>query len=82
MQSCVVGVVGMGNIGSEVIRLLQPFGPRFLAFDVAWDARFADSFGVTRATLEEPMERADLVTIHVSLNPGTRHLINAVSSAR
>ena len=77
LGSSTVGIAGMGFIGREVIRLLQSFGPRVVAYDVVWDPDFARANAVERVSMERLMEVSDIVSIHVPLNEKTRGLINA-----
>lgn len=68
-----VGIVGFGNIGREVHRLLEPFGPRVLVFDPAQKelppgCTFVDD-------VRELCERSEVVTVHVPLNASTRGLL-------
>jgi len=70
-----VGVVGAGKIGSEVIRRLVPFGPEILAYDVVQDESLVASCGVVYVSLEELLEKSDVITLHVPLLPQTHRLI-------
>lgn len=70
-----VGVVGTGKIGSEVIRRLGPFGPEILAYDVVRDDGLVASCGIAYVSLEELLEKSDVITLHVPLLAQTRHLI-------
>ena len=77
LQACTVGIVGMGHIGSEVIRLLAPFEPSFMAYDISWNTQFADAYDVRYRDLNELAVAADFVSIHVPLNRHTQNLIGA-----
>ncbi|MBX5467165.1 MAG: phosphoglycerate dehydrogenase [Firmicutes bacterium] len=71
-----VGVVGMGHIGQEVSRLLTALGVEVWAYD-AHPAAVAPPSGVHRVLrLEELLEAADVVTLHLALVPETVHLLN------
>jgi D-3-phosphoglycerate dehydrogenase len=70
-----IGVVGTGKIGSAVIRRLAPFGPTILGHDVVKNDDLVTLCGLTYVSLEELLERSDVVTLHVPLLPETRHLI-------
>lgn len=72
-----VGIIGLGNVGRELVRLLKPFGCRILANDIADITDFADQYGITVVTKEELYKRSDVVTVHVPLTSETKHLINA-----
>ncbi len=70
------GAVGLGGIGSEVVRLLSIFGMNPpLAFDPYADPDRAQGLGVELVELDELMKRADFVSIHCPLNDQTRGLI-------
>lgn len=72
-----VGIIGMGFIGREVIRLLQSFSPEIVAYDVVWDDTFAAENRVRRVSLPELMEASDIVSIHTPLNEATRGFLNS-----
>ena len=76
LGSLTLGVVGAGSIGREVIKRARGFGARALACDIAPDDEFAREFQVEYVPLDELMARADIVSIHVSLNEQTRGLID------
>ena len=73
-----VGIVGLGNVGSAVATRLLAFGSRVLYADVV-EKSFA---GVERVSLEDLLELADVVCVHVPLNAETHHLIEAEALAR
>jgi D-3-phosphoglycerate dehydrogenase len=72
-----VGIIGCGNVGQEVINLLEPFGCRILTFDVIDRSEFCGSHDVTQVTLEQLLSESDIVSLHVTLNDSSRHLLNA-----
>ena len=75
----VLGVVGMGQIGSHVARLGQGLLMQVVAYDPYLSAESARKLGVEQVTLEELYRRADIITVHVPLTPETTKLINAES---
>ena len=71
-----VGLVGLGRIGSHVSRILKAAGARVAAFDPYVDKAKAADLGVVLAgSLEALLAESDIVSLHLPLNPGTRHLI-------
>lgn len=72
-----VGIVGFGRIGRRLAELLSGFGVELLAYDPYMDAAAAAERKVTPVTLEELLERADVVSLHLPATAETRHLINA-----
>uniref|UniRef100_A0A7J3UZC2 Hydroxyacid dehydrogenase n=1 Tax=Candidatus Methanosuratincola petrocarbonis (ex Vanwonterghem et al. 2016) TaxID=1867261 RepID=A0A7J3UZC2_9CREN len=73
----IVGVVGTGRIGSQVIRYLHSFGSTIIAYDVVKNEELVSRYGVRYVSLEELLASADIVTLHVPLTEKTRRMIGA-----
>ncbi len=72
----VIGTIGLGNIASEVVRLLEPFGVRkFLAFDPYVSEQHAHKLGVTLVALDDLLAQSDYVLVNCPLTDETRGLI-------
>lgn len=76
-----VGIVGTGQIGAVVARILHGFGCHLLAYDPITNPACVD-LGVNYIGLPELLAAADIVTLHCPLMPATHHLINAEQIAR
>ncbi|MER9327293.1 2-hydroxyacid dehydrogenase [Mesorhizobium sp. M0152] len=78
-----VGVVGYGNIGTKVVRLLRAFGCHVLVCDpyvqLSADDRNA---GVELVALDELLSRSDVVTLHSRVTEETRGLIGKETIGR
>lgn len=70
-----VGVVGTGKIGQSFCRIMQGFGCRVLAFDVAANKEM-EAIGVTYHPLTKLFQQSDIISLHTPLNEQTRHMIN------
>jgi len=78
LSECILGVVGIGNIGKAVIRRARAFGMKLLGNDIAQIARdFIIENGVEMVSLKELVSRADFVSLNCNLNPTSFHLINS-----
>jgi len=71
-----VGVMGTGKIGKIVATIFRGFGCNVMCYDAFPDAAWAKSIGASFHTLNEVLERADIVTLHLPLMPETHHLID------
>jgi phosphoglycerate dehydrogenase-like enzyme len=71
-----IGIIGCGHIGSEVIRLLSPFECPILVYDILDKSKFCQSHRARVATLEEVINKSDLITIHVPLTNLTKGMVN------
>lgn len=77
-----LGVIGVGQIGREVITRAQAFGLRVIAWSRSLAAAQAEELGVEHcANVDEVFRRADIVSLHVALKPETRKLVNAARLA-
>ncbi|HXJ94367.1 MAG TPA: NAD(P)-dependent oxidoreductase [Terriglobia bacterium] len=72
-----LGSVGLGNIGREMFRVLQPFHMIHLAADPYVHPKAAQEIGVQLVDLETLMKESDFVSVNCPLTPETRHLIGA-----
>jgi D-3-phosphoglycerate dehydrogenase len=72
-----LGVVGLGNVGSEVAKRAHGLEMEVIAYDPVVSVERAELFNVALVTLHELLERADFVTVHVPLVESNRNLIGA-----
>jgi D-3-phosphoglycerate dehydrogenase len=82
LSSAVVGVVGCGHVGQQVARLCRAFGAVVLAHDIRFYDEFYRQHDVAPVSLLELLAQSDIVTLHVPLDPTTRHLIGEREIAR
>jgi len=70
------GIIGLGNIGQKVTRLLTAFGATCLYYD-AYPAsdEIEKALGVSHVSLDELLKQSDIVTLHVPLNDQTNRMI-------
>jgi phosphoglycerate dehydrogenase-like enzyme len=72
-----LGVLGLGNIGSEVARLGLSFGMRVIAWSQNLTSDKAQARGARLVSKEELFQQADIITIHLVLSDRTRGLVGA-----
>lgn len=78
-----IGIVGLGRIGTAVAQRFKAFGCEIAFHDPYVPSGWEKSLRVHRCeTLDDLLELADLLTLHVPLDTGTRHLINHHSLQR
>ena len=74
-----LGVIGIGNIGSQVAKRMQAFGMNVIAYDPFLSEDTANTMGVEKVDIKELFKRSDFITIHTPLTPETKYLINKKS---
>jgi D-3-phosphoglycerate dehydrogenase len=75
-----LGIVGYGNIGTQLSNLAEALGFRVIFFDTA--DRLAHGNARRVGTLDELLEKADVVSLHVDGRPGNAGLFGAEQFAR
>jgi len=71
----VLGIIGLGNIGRTVAVMAKGFGMEVIAYSPRVKKEDADKVGVRLVSLEELLQKSDIVTIHTSYSPEKYHLI-------
>lgn len=69
-----IGIVGYGNIGSQVSVLAEALGMRVIYYDI--ESKLPLGNAESRKHLREVLSESDVVTIHVPETPQTKHLFN------
>ena len=73
-----LGIIGLGGIGRELVRLLAGFGmDPPLAFDPYADPEAAGRLGVRLVSLDDLLSSADFVSVHCPLTEQTRGMLGA-----
>ncbi len=67
-----LGIIGYGNIGSQLSILAEALGMQVIFFDVLTKLPLGNADQV--ATMDELLERADVVTLHVPETPDTKNM--------
>jgi len=78
LKGKVFGVVGTGAIGREVIKRAKAFDMPVVAWSRSLTDANAAELGVRRASsIDELIEKCDIISFHVALTPETKHLLSA-----
>lgn len=72
-----VGVIGVGNIGQEFLRLAAPLEMRRIGYDPTLRQEDVAELDLTLVDLETLMGESDVVVVSCPLNAQTHHLVNA-----
>lgn len=84
----IIGIIGLGRIGTNVVRLLAPFAPeQILVNDILDKSVQIEHFmeqglNITVVDKNEIYSRADIISLHVPLTHLTRNLIEATALAK
>lgn len=73
----VVGVLGCGNVGKDLVPLLRALGCTVLAHDILDFPDFYAAHGVEPVGLVELLTRSEVLTVHLPLDESTRGMLDA-----
>ncbi len=77
-----VGIVGFGNIGQAMARILRGFGARVLVADTIDVTKSCREIGAEQVSLAQLYETCDMISFHVPLTDQTHHMVNAATIAQ
>lgn len=77
----VLGVIGLGRIGSTVARMAQGFGMSIKAYDPYLSREVAAQKGIDLVELDEIYKTADYITIHIPMSDETKGMISVKQMA-
>lgn len=69
-----IGIIGYGNIGSQLSVLAESLGMKVIFYDI--ETKMPLGNAIDRKSLREVVANADIISLHVPENPTTHHLIN------
>jgi D-3-phosphoglycerate dehydrogenase len=75
LRDSVIGIIGLGRIGSAAVLRANAFGMRVLEYDPYIPPGREKVFGAEAVNLETLLKESDIVTIHVPLTKETHHMI-------
>lgn len=76
MYGKTIGLIGMGRIAKELIKICRGFGMNVVAYDLYPDRAFAEEYQVRIVTLDELYEESDIISLHCPLTEETKFIIN------
>jgi D-lactate dehydrogenase len=76
LRNRTLGVIGAGRVGLHVIRIAAGFGMKILAHDSERQPFLTELLDFKYVPLEEVFRESHVITLHVPLDPSTRHMIN------
>jgi D-3-phosphoglycerate dehydrogenase len=77
VRSKTLGIIGLGNVGSEVARRAQGLNMHTIAHDPFVSADYAHNLGVELAPLKKLLSESDFITFHIPLTSSTEGMVGA-----
>ncbi|WP_249356524.1 2-hydroxyacid dehydrogenase [Maribacter sp. ACAM166] len=77
-----VGIVGTGEIGQVVAKILNGFGCHLLAYDPIENKELATKYNIVYTDFDTLCQQSDIITLHAPLTEETHHMINEKNIVR
>ncbi|MEK7483831.1 MAG: phosphoglycerate dehydrogenase, partial [Planctomycetota bacterium] len=71
-----IGIIGCGNVGADLLRLLVPFRCPVLIHDILDKTDICRETGAIQVSLSSLLDQSQLVTLHLPLTSKTKHFMN------
>jgi lactate dehydrogenase-like 2-hydroxyacid dehydrogenase len=75
MEGKILGFLGLGRIGTEVLKRSKGFDTLNQYYDVFRNEVLENRYGVKYVSFDELLKTSDIITVHVPLLSSTRHLL-------
>lgn len=71
------GIIGCGNIGKELVKLLKPFSCDILVFDILDQDEYYKENNIAKVGLDDLLNNSDIISIHLPLNNSTKNILSS-----
>ena len=72
-----LGILGLGNVGSEVAKRAQSFEMKIIGIDPLVSTEYASKLQIEMVDMKKLLKDSDFITLHLPLNDQTRNIIGA-----
>lgn len=76
LRDKIIGIIGTGRIGAAFAKIMSGFGCRLVAYDPYPNTEISVQLRVEYLSLEELLQKADIVSLHCPLTNESHHMIN------
>lgn len=77
-----LGIIGFGRIGRLVAKYASAIGMNIIVYELIWDPEFVRQQNATQKSLDEVLEQADFISLHLPLTPQSKHLLSEDTFAK
>lgn len=78
LDNLTVGIIGLGEIGTELVKRLAPWGIRILYYDLNRNSILENKFTNLKyySDIKEVLQQSQVISLHVPLNSSTKGMIS------
>ena len=82
LKSKTIGLVGCGNIGSEVAKIAKSLEMNVMVYDPFLSAERIESLDAEKSSLDDVLKYSDFVSLHLPLMKNIKNIINLLNKLR
>ncbi len=82
LRGSVLGIVGLGRIGTAVAERVRAFGMKVIYFSPSSKKETESRLGVVRVSWDELLDQSDVISLHLPYHPKVYHLFDGRAFAR
>jgi len=71
-----IGILGIGNVGKELIKMLYGFRVKIIASDIRQDLEFAKKYKIEYVDFDTLISESDIISVNVPLKKDTKYIIS------
>lgn len=71
-----IGIIGMGNIGRDLVKIIKPFKCKILCNDIKPDYEYLKKNNLKNSKLDTVLSLSDIVSIHIPFNKKNKNLFS------
>ncbi len=76
LKDKIIGIIGTGHIGINLIKMLSGFEVKIIAFDKFPNQNLAKKFNFKYVDFKTLLKKSNIISLHLPLLPSTKHIIN------
>ena len=81
LYSKVLGIIGLGQVGTAVATRMASFGMKILAYDPHVCPKSASNMGIECVSLQDLFQNSDFISLHAAYNNTSHHIVNSTTLA-
>lgn len=71
-----LGIIGLGKIGLEMVKIAQGFSMNVLVYTRTKNQQLQEQYNFQYVSLEDLLKNSDIISLHLPFNQETKHIIN------
>ena len=71
-----IGIIGMGNIGRDLVKIIKPFKCNIICNDIKPDYEYLKKNNLKNSKLDTILKLSDIITIHIPFNKKNQNLLS------